>query len=103
MRRTKLEQIQKIPAREPDRIDFWISDAPLELEDVDEPDVDPEEQVSLLDLVDKLLTKGVVLSGDLTLSVAGVDLLYVGLRLMITTAEKAVEVGAVRLQNGRLA
>jgi gas vesicle structural protein len=43
------------------------------------------EQVTLIELVDRVLNKGVVLSGDITLSVAGVDLVYVGLRLLLTS------------------
>jgi hypothetical protein len=43
------------------------------------------QQVTLLELVDRVLNKGVVLSGDITLSVAGVDLVYVGLRLMLAS------------------
>jgi hypothetical protein len=44
------------------------------------------EQVTLLDLVDRVLTKGVVVTGDVTLSVADVDLVYVGLRLLLASA-----------------
>lgn len=36
--------------------------------------------VSLCDALDRILTQGVVAYGDITISVAGVDLLYVGLR-----------------------
>jgi hypothetical protein len=43
------------------------------------------QQVTLLELVDRVLNKGVVLSGDITLSVAGVDLVYVGLRVMLAS------------------
>jgi gas vesicle structural protein len=43
------------------------------------------EQVTLIELVDRVLNKGVVISGDITLSVAGVDLVYVGLRLMLAS------------------
>ncbi len=39
--------------------------------------------VSLCDALDRILTKGVVAYGDITISVAGVDLLYVGLRGLI--------------------
>jgi hypothetical protein len=42
-------------------------------------------QVTLLDLVDRVLNKGVVLSGDITLSVADVDLVYVGLRVLLSS------------------
>jgi len=44
------------------------------------------EQVTLLDLVDRVLNKGVVVAGDITLSVANVDLVYVGLRLLLASA-----------------
>ena len=44
-----------------------------------------EEQVTLLELVDRVLNKGVVLSGDITLSVADVDLVYVGLRVLLAS------------------
>jgi hypothetical protein len=42
-------------------------------------------QVTLLELVDRVLNKGVVLSGDITLSVADVDLVYVGLRVLLSS------------------
>jgi hypothetical protein len=43
--------------------------------------------VSLLDLVDRLLAGGVVIHGDITLAVADVDLVYVGLRALISSVE----------------
>jgi hypothetical protein len=46
-------------------------------------------EVTLLELVDRLLHKGVVLSGDITLSVADVDLIYVGLRVLLSSVETA--------------
>ena len=44
-----------------------------------------EQQITLLELVDRVLNKGVTLTGDITLSVADVDLVYVGLRVLLTT------------------
>jgi hypothetical protein len=41
--------------------------------------------VTLLELVDRLVDKGVVLHGDITLAVADIDLIYVGLRAMISS------------------
>ena len=41
--------------------------------------------MTLIELVDRVLNRGVVLSGDITLSVADVDLVYVGLRVLLTT------------------
>ena len=43
--------------------------------------------VSLLDLVDRLLDGGVVIHGEITLAVADVDLLYVGLRALVGSVE----------------
>jgi hypothetical protein len=44
-----------------------------------------QHQVTLVELVDRVLNKGVTLTGDITLSVAGVDLVYVGLRLLLAS------------------
>jgi hypothetical protein len=44
-----------------------------------------QHQVTLLELVDRVLNRGVVLSGDITLSVADVDLVYVGLRVLLSS------------------
>jgi len=44
-----------------------------------------EQQITLLELVDRVLNKGVVLTGDITLSVADVDLVYVGLRVLLAS------------------
>lgn len=44
-----------------------------------------QQQVTLVELVDRVLNKGVSLTGDITLSVAGVDLVYVGLRLLLAS------------------
>jgi hypothetical protein len=43
------------------------------------------QQVTLIELVDRVLNKGVVVSGDITLSVANVDLVYVGLRVLLSS------------------
>jgi len=48
-----------------------------------------EKEYTLCDLLDRILTKGVVLYGDVTLSVADVDLVYLGLRLLLTSVERA--------------
>lgn len=42
-------------------------------------------QVALVDLLDRLLGAGVVLSGDITISIAGVDLVEVRLHALITS------------------
>jgi hypothetical protein len=49
--------------------------------------------VVLVDLLDRLMAGGVVLGGDLTLAIADVDLVYVGLRAVITSVAGAEELG----------
>ena len=46
-----------------------------------------EDDVSLLELADRLLNRGVVLAGEATISVAGVDLIYLGLNVVLTAVE----------------
>jgi hypothetical protein len=43
---------------------------------------------SLVDLLDRVLATGVVLSGDVTLCLAGVDLVTVRLRALITSVRE---------------
>jgi hypothetical protein len=62
-----------------------------------------QREVALVDLVDRLLAGGVVLSGDITLSLADVDLVYVGIRALITSVESAEAAGFIAPSpNGRI-
>ncbi len=47
-----------------------------------------EEHLSLCEALDRILTKGAVVSGDVLVSVADVDLLYLGLQLVVTSIEE---------------
>jgi len=46
---------------------------------------EPQGQISLVDLLDRLLGTGVVLAGDVVISLAGVDLVGVRLHALITS------------------
>lgn len=50
-----------------------------------------DEEVSLLDILDHVLNAGVVIHGSLVLSLAGVDLVYVGLNVVLTSVETALK------------
>ena len=52
--------------------------------------VDTDAEASLLDVVDNALTKGVVLTGDLTLALAQVDLVYLRLSVLLCAADRVV-------------
>ena len=57
------------------------------------------EDVALVDLIDRLIGGGVVVTGDVVLSIADVDLVYLGLRLVLAPAHE-VE-GTVQLSRPR--
>lgn len=47
------------------------------------------ENVSLCETLDRVLNKGVVVAGEIVISVADIDLIYVGLTLTLTSIETA--------------
>jgi hypothetical protein len=47
-------------------------------------------QSSVLDLVDELLNKGVMANGDVTLGVAGIDLIYLRLSALLCAADRVL-------------
>lgn len=49
-----------------------------------------EEDISLLEILDHVLNAGVVIHGSLVISVAGVDLVYLGLNVVLTSVETAL-------------
>lgn len=51
------------------------------------------ERVSLCEALDRVLNKGAVIAGELTISVADVDLIWLGLQLMVSSVETAHEAG----------
>jgi hypothetical protein len=54
------------------------------------PAIESENDTSLLDILDHVLNSGVVLHGSLVISLAGVDLVYVGLNVVLTSVETAL-------------
>jgi hypothetical protein len=46
-----------------------------------------ERSITLVELVDRLLDKGVVVSGDVTIAVADIDLIHLGLRALLSSVE----------------
>ena len=46
-----------------------------------------DEELTLLELTNRLLNRGVVLTGEAVISVAGVDLIYLGLSVVLTAVE----------------
>ena len=48
---------------------------------------------SLADILERVLDKGIVIAGDITISLADVDLLKIKIRLLVASVDKAMEMG----------
>ena len=48
---------------------------------------------TLADILERVLDKGVVIAGDITVSLADVDLLTIKIRLLVASVDKAMEMG----------
>jgi len=57
------------------------------------------ERVTLVEALDKVLEKGAVINGDVVIRVADVDLVYLGLRLILTSVSKAEELSGKSFSN----
>ncbi len=53
--------------------------------------INKRDKVTLVDVLDKVLEKGAVINGDMVIRVADVDLVFLGLRLILTSVSKAEE------------
>ena len=49
--------------------------------------VDSSKDITILELLDRVLNKGVILTGDIVISVADIDLIYLGVKLMLSSVE----------------
>ena len=47
----------------------------------------------LADILERVLDKGIVVAGDISISLVGVELLTIKIRLLVTTVDKAIELG----------
>ncbi len=54
-----------------------------------------EEPTNLADALDRMLHRGVVLQGEIMISVAEIDLLYLDLRLFLSSVDRAMDAGAL--------
>ncbi|MGA9351596.1 MAG: gas vesicle protein [Anaerolineae bacterium] len=65
-----------------------------------EEDIMPEQRMqhavessTLADILERVLDKGIVIAGDITISLVDVELLNIKLRLLIASVDKAMEMG----------
>lgn len=48
---------------------------------------------NLADILERVLDKGIVIAGDISISVADIELLNIKLRLLVASVDKAIEMG----------
>ena len=58
-------------------------------------------EASVLDVLDHVLTKGVMATGDVTLGVAGVDLIYLRLSALLCSTDRVMPRPATRRRRTR--
>ena len=51
-----------------------------------------EQELSLLETLDHVLNRGLVIAGEITIAVADIDLIFVGLNVLLSSVETANEV-----------
>lgn len=49
-------------------------------------------ELSLLETLDHVLNRGLVIAGEITISVADIDLIFIGLNVLVSSVETAHEV-----------
>lgn len=51
-----------------------------------------ESELSLLETLDHVLNRGLVIAGEITISVADIDLIFLGLNVLLSSVETAQEI-----------
>ena len=61
-------------------------------EQLEQVDILEQSDISLLETLDHVLNRGLVIAGEITISVADIDLIFLGLNVLLTSVETANEV-----------
>ena len=64
---------------------IFMSDEELEL-------LEEENELSLLETLDHVLNRGLVIAGEITISVADIDMIFLGLNVLLSSVETAQQV-----------
>jgi hypothetical protein len=62
------------------------------LQQPEQLDLLEQSDLSLLETLDHVLNRGIVIAGEITISVADVDLIFMGLNVLLTSTETAREI-----------
>ena len=84
------DRTRRAPSRQAPPAERSVIDRVMDLDDS-----------SLLDVLDHVLNKGVMATGDVTLGVAGIDLIYVRLSALLCAADRVLPSTAARRDAAR--
>jgi gas vesicle structural protein len=59
-------------------------------------------EVTLFEVLDRILDKGIVIKGDLIISIADVNLIYIGLQVIITSVDRLLRCESNKQDMSRL-
>ena len=62
------------------------------VEQLEQVDIFEQADLSLLETLDHVLNRGLVIAGEITISVADIDLIFLGLNVLLSSVETANEV-----------
>ena len=60
-------------------------------EQLEQIDILEQSDISLLETLDHVLNRGLVIAGEITISVADIDLIFIGLNVLVSSVETANE------------
>lgn len=60
--------------------------------------IDRSKDITILEILDRVLNKGVILTGDIVISVADIDLVYVGVKLMLSSVETMEQIKSASVE-----
>ncbi|HKI18815.1 MAG TPA: gas vesicle protein [Isosphaeraceae bacterium] len=63
---------------------------------VNDTELDTEKRITLCETLDRVLNKGVVLAGEIVISVADVDLVYLNVQVLLTSVQTVCRVNRER-------
>lgn len=61
---------------------------------------DEQQSIALAEVLDRVLNKGAVITGEVTISVADVDLIYLSLRVLVSSVDSALRLAEPKQDTG---
>lgn len=73
-------------------------DIPAAPDDFSLLELPDHERLALVEIVNRVLDRGVIVTGEVTISLGGVDLLFLGLQIILSSVQTLEDSGDVRMR-----